>query len=96
MIDIPTIDPSIDLGELYKKLVYPRKAKVNEIQGSVVVSVLISSDGRILKHRIEGNPHTYLVDAAIAAVYSCKISPAEFQGEKVTSWLTIPIKFQLR
>lgn len=59
VIDIPTIDPSIDLGELYKKLVYPRKAKVNEIQGSVVVSVLISSDGKILKHRIEGNPHLF-------------------------------------
>jgi TonB family protein len=90
------MNPKCDLVELQKLLFYPEEARKKGIQGEVIVKILIHKNGEIDKIEIRKSAGKLLDDTAINAVKQCHFTPAIFNSNPVTSWLSIPIKFMLR
>lgn len=75
---------------------YPERARQREIEGRVVVSALIGTDGRVKDYRIlEASPPGVFEDAVSSSLSSWTFAPAQYNGEPVETWATIPIPFQL-
>jgi TonB family protein len=74
--------------------VYPETAKIDGIEGSVVMQAIISSDGAV-KHVyvLEGDSH--LRSAAIEAVYKRRYRPYLLNGRPVDVSTTITVDFDL-
>ena len=96
-------EPIVDFVELSEKPreiyravpVYPEMAKKANIQGMVVVQVLIDTKGNVEDVRvIKSNP--MLDDAAIAAAWQFKFTPAKQRDRLVKVWMSIPFHFRLK
>ncbi len=90
------VDLSEKPREIHRALpVYPEMAKKANIQGMVVVQVLIDTKGNVEDVRvIKSNP--MLDDAAIAAAWQFKFTPAKQRDRLVKVWMSIPFHFRLK
>ena len=73
---------------------YPENARETRVQGTVLVRVLVGTDGRV--HRtlvIQSVPE--LDAAAVASARSARFEPARVGDEPVAVWMVIPIEFAL-
>jgi len=80
------------------KPVYPERARLAGIQGSVFVRVLIDEQGRAVKAEIVKRvpADTNVFDrAAVIYIMSARFSPGQINGKKVSVWMTIPVRFAL-
>jgi len=74
--------------------VYPLEAKLNRIQGDVLLHATIGKDGRI--HDVKGvSGPKELIDAAVGAVEQWRYRPFLVKGEPVEVQTTIKIRFQM-
>ena len=74
--------------------IYPREARINHIQGDVLLGATIDTKGKIVNLIVmKGDP--ILVDAAVRAVKKWKYRPYVLNGEPVEVETTILIKFHL-
>ena len=75
---------------------YPPRAKHKEIEGYVVLSLLIGTDGRVQKAKvIESSPPEVFDDAALRSVRSWVFEPARYKGQAVETWANQTIRFDL-
>lgn len=89
--------PEGGVAGLMKSVVYPENAKLDKIEGKVVVQVHVGIDGRIDKTNIlEGMPGSGFDEAVIAAVEESRWIPAKKDGETVAVWVAIPFIFKLQ
>lgn len=73
---------------------YPELARQSNIEGRVLLNVLIWTDGSVRKAEVvSGEP--LFAQAAIEAVMKFKFRPALANNRPVAVWVAIPIKFQL-
>lgn len=82
-----------------KKPRYPNMARRAGIEGKVIVSVLISENGRPMKAQITKRippDQTVFDDSAIECVMNSSYSPGIQNGSPIKVWLTVPIRFTLR
>lgn len=89
-------EPQVDLGELQKKVVYPEMARKSGVEGQVIVRVLVGKDGRVKQTKIQYSESSMLDQAAVDAVKKSVFTPAIQNGQPITCWVSIPIKFRLR
>jgi TonB family protein len=90
-------EPVVDMQKLHRSIVYPYLARKAGVQGKVLVSVLISSTGNVLKSRIEDSENQLLNNAAIEAIMTPGLfTPAMQDNRPVKCWITIPISFKLK
>lgn len=89
-------EPSFDLSELQRNVIYPEAARRANIQGQVVVRVYIDTNGKPKKWKIEASDSQMLKDAAVNAVLKTTYSPAYTDKKPVGCWISIPITFQLK
>lgn len=85
----------INLKEVRQSVTYPEKAVEDEIQGTVIVRILIDKKGKYRRHIVvkEENP---LLSAAVEEVIGDLVfTPAKLKGEPVMYWLNIPFPFKL-
>ncbi len=76
--------------------IYPERAKQREIEGNVLVSVLIGTDGRIKNFQVlESNPPGVFDAAVEAALRQWTFEPARYRGNAVKTWVNIPFPFRL-
>jgi TonB family protein len=74
--------------------VYPENAKIDGIEGSVVMQAIISQDGTVKRvHVLQGDPH--LRSAAAAAVYRWRYRPYLLNGQPVDVATTVTVDFSL-
>ncbi len=73
---------------------YPAIAQQAHIQGTVVISALIGTDGRIASLRILSGP-ALLVQAAAEAIRQARYRPWTLNGEPVEVETTINVVFSL-
>lgn len=73
---------------------YPAIAMEARVQGTVVVSALISTDGRIESLRVLSGPQL-LIPAAVDAIRQARYRPWKLNGEPVEVETTINIVFSL-
>lgn len=77
--------------------IYPRIARLRGYEGTVMLDVLVGSDGRVSERRIiESSGHGILDEAALSSVQDWRFEPARQGPGKVSTWVTIPFRFQLR
>ena len=89
--------PGMDIAELQRLVEYPRLAKEAGIEGRVIVKALINKKGQVLKTLVEYSDNQLLNEAAINAIKDYKnFTPAIQNGQPVTIWVSIPLKFKLR
>jgi TonB family protein len=75
-------------------LTYPQVARIQRIEGSVLLSVLVSENGAVQDVRvIRGDPR--LSDAAVQTVRRSGFSPGTKDGVRVKSWVPVTISFKL-
>lgn len=89
-------EPFVDLNDLQRKINYPEMARRAGIEGQVVVRVLVGKDGRPQKTVVQSSDSQMLDQAAKEAVMKSVFTPAIQNGQAVTCWVSIPIKFKLR
>jgi len=73
---------------------YPQEAFVKKVEGTVLVEILIDSEGRVVKARvIQSIP--LLDGAALETVYQWRFSPAMKNGRAVATVANAPVRFRI-
>lgn len=84
-----------DKVELYRSIRYPNLAIRANIQGTVVLTVLVDATGEIKTLEVKESPHPLLLEAALEAVYKVHFAPARVKGKPVASWIQLDVNFKL-
>lgn len=89
------INSSVMTGSILNKVqpIYPRAAKLNHSQGSVIFRALIGRDGRVRSLHIISTPDSDLAMAAIAAVRLWTYKPYLLNGMPTEVDTTITVNF---
>ena len=74
---------------------YPPIARVQHVQGSVIVSVLVSETGQVLETRVVSGPQAVLNEAAQQSIRRSTFAPGEKDGVRVKSWTNVRVDFKL-
>jgi periplasmic protein TonB len=75
---------------------YPRRAKAKDIEGYVVISLLIDKSGKVTTAKvIESEPTGVFEEKALQTIKSWLFSPAKYKGKAVDSWANQTIRFEL-
>ncbi|HKA19731.1 MAG TPA: energy transducer TonB [Blastocatellia bacterium] len=75
---------------------YTEEARKNKIQGTVLVRVLIGSDGTVKRVVVVRPLPDGLDEQAIQAAYQLRFKPAMKSGQPVSFWKPVAIEFNLR
>ncbi len=74
---------------------YPEVARMAQVEGTVIVKVLVGPDGSVLQAQIIQSVHSLLNKAAIEAAYKCKFIPGKQRNIPVKAWMALPFNFRL-
>lgn len=90
-------EPGVDLKKLQKLVLYPDLARKAQVEGLVILRVLVSKSGHVKKILVEYSESELLNEAAIEAVNKYgRFTPAIQNNEAIMCWVNIPIRFRLR
>jgi TonB family protein len=82
---------------VFSRLVYPEQAKAKGIQGKVVVSFLVNTDGKVTDVKVLRRADPYLDAEAMRVIASSpKWEPGMNKDKKVVVQYVFPVIFQLR
>lgn len=75
---------------------YPLQAKARNIQGKVILEVLVGKNGQALKVRIHSSSGSNLLDdSAIETVGKWQFIPAQKFGSSIEAVVLVPIEFKI-
>lgn len=74
---------------------YPLIAKQNEIEGQVVLDILIDEEGEYVKHVVKSSAHNLLTEAVEKHIEKLAFMPAMINKQVVASWTEISLDFRL-
>jgi TonB family protein len=75
---------------------YPKSARRRGQEGTVLLRVLVLEDGKVGEIELAGpSGYTVLDESALKAVKKWIFIPGKNGGEDISSWVEVPIKFQL-
>ncbi|MCS6894637.1 MAG: TonB family protein [Bacteroidia bacterium] len=90
-------EPSpVNMDDIKKRIVYPPLAKEANIQGKVIVRVLVSKDGKYERHIVLRSPHKLLTEAVEKELPNLQFTPGIQAGKPIKVWVTIPFDFSLK
>jgi TonB family protein len=76
---------------------YPGLARKRSQQGTVILEVLVTKEGRVDDLKIVTSSNFKLLDrAALSAVRKWSFEPGRRGEEKIPMWVRVPVTFQLR
>jgi protein TonB len=76
---------------------YPDLAREAQVEGMVVVNVLVGRDGRVQEAQLHPTIHVPMLDqAALEAARQWMFEPALMNGRPVAVWVALPFRFRLR
>ncbi|RKZ92498.1 MAG: hypothetical protein DRR19_04090 [Candidatus Parabeggiatoa sp. nov. 1] len=93
-----TIPPSYQAAYLHNpRPSYPRLSKRSGEEGTVLLQVKVSQNGRVALVQIKKSSGFNRLDkAALKVVNNWRFVPAQKAGKVVSGWVIVPIVFQLR
>lgn len=74
---------------------YPPIARVQRMQGSVVVSALVNENGEVIETRVVTSASPVLNAAASDSIKHSTFTPGTKDGVRVKSWATVRVDFKL-
>ncbi len=83
-------------GKIYEYLEYPPIARQAQMEGLVIVGVVVEADGSGTNWTVIKSAGKVLDDAAIEAVKKLRYKPGKQRGRAVRVKLALPIRFMLR
>ncbi len=89
-------EPYIDIKDLQSRVIYPDIARRANIQGKVLVRVLVGKNGIPIKCSVESSDSDLLNDAATTAIMKSVFTPALQNSQPITCWVSIPVVFIIR
>ena len=96
---IPTGTDGLVLAKMLRRanVPYPPLAKMQRVEGTVLVGVLVDESGKVLETRIiRAVPRPVgLNEAAEQIVRKSVFSPPTKDGVRVKAWTTVPVDFKL-
>ncbi len=101
LVDDPVFYPAkqLDVQPTALQLIkpaYPDEAAQHNIQGSVLLLLLIDESGRVREASVvEARPEGYFEEAALSAFRAARFRPAERKGRVVKSRALIRVSFEL-
>jgi len=76
--------------------IYPEKCKKENIQGTVILYVNTNTEGKVIKTRVLGSPHSDLAKSSVEAIRQWKYRPVIWQGKPIQSEFFMTVDFKLR
>jgi TonB family protein len=83
------------LNSLYLRIRYPKAAQESGIEGLVLVSFVVETDGSTSGIRVLKSLHPLCDEAAAEAIAETRFTPARQNGKKVRVRMHLPIRFVL-
>ena len=78
------------------KAEYPKTSLMNEEQGAVTMSFLVSQDGKVVESKVEKSSGFKNLDkAAIKAISACKFKPGTKDGAVAQTWTKVDYVWSL-
>ena len=74
---------------------YPPIAYQNKIEGTVVVAILVGTDGRVLSTQVDKSSNEIFNEEAMAAVKQWTFKPAILNKKPIKFWYHAPIVFKI-
>ncbi len=75
---------------------YPRRAKAKDIEGYVIISLMINKSGQVATAKvIEAEPAGVFEEKALQTIKTWIFEPAKYKGRAVDSWANQTIRFEL-
>jgi periplasmic protein TonB len=96
--NVTMTDDSVDEKPvvLASPITYPTQARQRKIEGRIVVSLLIGTDGTVKRARIlESAPPELFDRAVLDALPRWRFEPARYKNKNVQVWVTLPLDFRL-
>jgi Leucine-rich repeat (LRR) protein len=84
-----------NLDHLRGLIGYPPMARDAEIEGKVIVRVLVDRSRHYVKHIVLADPHPILTKAVTDRLSQLTFTPGIQNGKPVSAWVTIPFEFLL-
>ncbi len=75
---------------------YPEMARLSQMQGTVIVKILVGPDGNVLDAQILKGVHPLLDREALRAARQTKWNPGKQRNIPVRAWMALPYNFTLR
>ncbi len=85
----------LNMTELSGMIGYPRLAKEAEIEGKVIIRVLVDEQGNYVRHMIIKDPNPLLTNAVASKIHNLRFTPGIQKGKPIKVWVTIPFDFKL-
>lgn len=89
-------EPIGGMGSIMSGIKYPEKEKKNGVQGKVLIKAYIDENGNVTQAVNIPQDNKNFIKAATDAIKKAKFTPAEKNGKKVKSVVTIPVQFKLQ
>jgi protein TonB len=84
------------IKSLYKKITYPRKAKLAGIEGTVLVQFIVATDGSVKDAKILRGIGGGCDKEALRVVKELEFEPGRQRGKAVPVRMSIPVIFKLK
>lgn len=89
--------PGVDINRLQRLVSYPEMARRLGVEGTVILKILVDSDGKVLKSKVDYSDNSLLDKEALNAIQKYgPLEPAVQNNQKVACWISIPLKFRLK
>lgn len=85
----------INLDSVQSYIAYPSIARQNEIQGQVIMDILIDEEGKYIKHLVKSSAHNLLTESVEQHIEQLRFMPAMINKQQIASWTEISIDFRL-
>lgn len=76
-------------------LQYPEAAKQNELEGRVLLKLVVTKNGNVRRPEVTRGAHEALNKEAIRVARQLKFEPGKLRGEVVKTQVTLPVSFRL-
>jgi protein TonB len=78
------------------KAEYPKTSLMNEEQGAVTMSFLVSADGKVMESKVDKTSgYKNLDKAAVKAISACKFKPGMKDGAVAQTWTKVDYVWSL-
>ena len=86
----------LNLDSVKAHIVYPELAKDAEIEGRVILKILVDEQGRYNKHKVLRSTHPILTKAVEKEIRTLICEVGFYDDRPVKYWTTIPFDFKLK
>lgn len=84
----------LNLAEVKRSMVYPEQAKIDKIEGRVVIKLLVNENGDVEKTGMITGPEVFYEEVRKGGI-KLKFSPGKVNDWPVKVWVSVPFQFQL-